>query len=327
MPAEWLIERGIGEVRAALVDDGYIVELRIDREGGLKAGSVRQGRLTSILVPGKRGIVAIGTDEALIEPLPPRLTEGADLFVEVVRESIPETGRARLPKVIASAAMAERPAPTLIERLGPGCELLAHQPDRLEAAGWSDMLEEARSGIIAFDGGVLAVAVTPAMTLIDIDGAGPAIDLCRAGANAAAKAIRRHDIGGSIGIDFPTCGTKADRQEFAEIIDRILPKPFERTAINGFGFLQIVRRRVRPSIFELIQGAPVESAALALLRQAERAVGPGNRALYASPTVTVWLEQRPVLIEELRRRTGSSITMQTDPALATTAGYSHVSQA
>ena len=32
--AEWLVEAGIGETRAALVEDGYILEARIDRNDG-----------------------------------------------------------------------------------------------------------------------------------------------------------------------------------------------------------------------------------------------------------------------------------------------------
>ena len=87
------------------------------------------------------------------------------------------------------------------------------------------------------------------------------------GAAEAAKAIRRLDIGGSIGIDLPTAGSKASRQAAAAAIDDHLPQPFERTAVNGFGFVQIVRPRLRASLLELAQDrAPFE--ARALLRRA-----------------------------------------------------------
>ncbi len=324
---ELIFERGIGELRAALIDDGRIAELHIERAGGLRAGAVCQAQLTTILVPGRRGIVTVGAEQALLDPLPRGVTQGAGLFVEIVRDAIPEVGRPRLPKAVPSHAMAESAAPTLIERLGSGRELFAHQADSLEMAGWSEMLEEARSGVIPFVGGTLAVAVTPAMTLIDIDGALPAAELARAGAEAAARAIRRHGIGGSIGIDFPTCKDKAERQRIAAIIDQFLPQPFERTAVNGFGFLQIVRRRARASMFELMQGAPVESAALALLRQAERATGIGVRTLCAAPAVIAWLKARPALQGELERRTGATARLYTDPALAISAGHVHVSPA
>ena len=61
-----------------------------------------------------------------------------------------------------------------------------------------------RSGIIRFDGGELRVSLTPAMTLIDVDGHLPVEALAMAGAEAAARTIRRHGIAGSIGIDLPT---------------------------------------------------------------------------------------------------------------------------
>ena len=40
---EWWIERGIGETRAALIDDDTIVEARIEIEGLARAGSVVAG--------------------------------------------------------------------------------------------------------------------------------------------------------------------------------------------------------------------------------------------------------------------------------------------
>ena len=44
--AEWLYEDGIGERRAALVEDGEIIEARIERDGeGPRVGAVVQARL------------------------------------------------------------------------------------------------------------------------------------------------------------------------------------------------------------------------------------------------------------------------------------------
>ena len=113
------------------------------------------------------------------------------------------------------------------------------------------------------------MSATPAMTLIDVDGYLAPEELAVLGASAAADAIRRLDIGGSIGIDLPTAGSKAARQDAAEQIDTRLPQPFERTAVNGFGFVQIVRPRTRPSLVELAQDRPAFEAR-ALLRRAVR---------------------------------------------------------
>ena len=324
MSEDWLIERGIGETRAARIEHGHIVELRIERDGGgLRAGMVRLARLTTILAPLRRGIVRIGTDEALLEPLPRGLAEGGSLFVEIVRDAIPESGRAKLPKATLpeSGCAAERdPVPLT------GRELAAHQPDELEAAGWSEALEEARSGLVPFDGGTLAIALTPAMTLIDVDGTLPPAHLALAAVGAAARTIVRHGIAGNIGIDLLTVGGREVRIGLAAAFDDVMPQPFERTIVNGFGFLQVVRRRTRASIFELVQSAPVETAALALLRQAERATGPGTRELTAASAVTAWLDARHPLMEELRRRSGAGVRLRADPALAISAGHVHLAQ-
>ena len=66
--------------------------------------------------------------------------------------------------------------------------------DRFEEAGWSELLEEAATGEIAFDGGALRMSLTPAMTLFDVDGSLPPAALAEAGAAAAARAIRRFGI-------------------------------------------------------------------------------------------------------------------------------------
>ena len=111
----------------------------------------------------------------------------------------------------------------------------------LGAAGWDDLLDEARTRHRRFAGGELRISPTPAMTLIDVDGFCAPDELAVPGAGRAARgdpparhrrldrhrpADRRRQ-GGAAG------GRRGDR--------RVLPQPFERTAVNGFGFVQIVR--------------------------------------------------------------------------------------
>ncbi len=312
----------MGENRAALVERDEILEAEIELPGQLGAGSVVPGRLTSILITGRRGIVALEDGgEALIEPLPPTLTEGAALRVEIRREALPEAGRAKLPKCRATDAPL-RHGPTLRERLASSgltvSELSSLGPDRLEAAGWSELLEEALSGEIAFEGGALRMSLTPAMTLFDVDGALPPAQLAAAGAAAAGRAVRRFGIGGSIGIDLPTLASREERQAAAAAFDAALPQPFERTAVNGFGFLQIVRKRERPSIPELLQSDPVGAAARALLRRAERCGGSGERVIHAAPAVISRIEAE---VEALAARVGASVALRAEPGLAISAGH------
>jgi hypothetical protein len=321
---QWLLERGIGEDRAILVEDGEVLQAAVELPAGLRAGTVVDARLTAILVPGKRGIVGIdGQDEALIEPLPARSTEGGTLRVEIVREAVPEAGRAKLAKAKATDAPLQ-PGASLAERIGPHRLLRPSEPDLFEEAGWSELLETALSGEIAFPGGALRMSLTPAMTLLDVDGALEPAALAAAGAAAAGRAIRRFGIGGSIGIDLPTLPGRAERQAAAAALDAALPPPFERTAVNGFGFLQVVRRRERPSLPELLRADPAGAAARALLRKAERLTGP--LTLVAPPVVTARLERESEWLEELARRTGGTVRLQSKADLPISGGYVHQRQ-
>ncbi|MCM8729892.1 ribonuclease [Hephaestia sp. GCM10023244] len=304
--AEWLYEAGIGEARAALVENGVIVEARLELEGNLPLGTIAEAR--------RRGDHVVLDDgrEAMLDRVPPRLSEGAALLVEIVREAIPEPGRAKRPRAIPAAPDARpAPGPDLLARITatniPIRLLRAHESDALEAAGWSELLDEAETGEIGFGRGALRLSPTPAMTLFDVDGAAPLLDLAIAGAIASARTIRRLDIGGSIGIDLPTLGGKAERQRVAEAIDATLPQPFERTAMNGFGFLQIVRPRPRASLVELLRADPAGAIARAALRTIERTPPPvPPRHILPAPALA-WLDARPHLVAELARRTGVPI--------------------
>ncbi|BBE33258.1 ribonuclease [Sphingosinicella microcystinivorans] len=323
--AEWLIERGIGETRAALVEAGEIAEMRIGREGAPRVGEIWDARLTAKL-GARRGIVLLGDHEALLEPVPADLAEGGLVRVIVAREPIPERGRPRIAKARAEGVAGATPGLIAAPAFDPpGARVLGHG-ETLDDYGWGDAIADAESGHVAFTGGSLAIVPTPAMTTIDIDGDLPAVDLALAGVRAAVAVIRRFDIGGSIGIDLPTLRDKVARQAAADLVDSLLPQPFERTAVNGFGFLQIVRPRPRASIVELVQNARLETAALALLHLAARTPGAGPRTLTAAPRVTAWLRAHAPLVTELERRIGAQVVLAEDAALALQAGHVHAAQ-
>ena len=75
---EWLVERGIGETRAALVDHGEIIEARIQLDGSPAAGTVLDARLASIGMNG-RNAVAVSPEgtEYLLPRGAPGVREGA----------------------------------------------------------------------------------------------------------------------------------------------------------------------------------------------------------------------------------------------------------
>lgn len=319
--AEWLYEEGIGENRAILVEDGQIAEAIIELPSKLRAGSVVSARLAPILIAGRRAIAVLEDgSEVLVEPVPAGITEGAAVRIEIMREAVAEHGRPKRAKGRVTDA-AVRAGLSLRERLAGASLVSSAGPDLFEQAGWSELLEDAASGEIDFPGGALRMSLTPAMTLFDVDGVLPPPALAEAGARAAGWAIRRLGIAGSIGIDLPTLPSKEDRQKAAGALDSVLPQPFERTAVNGFGFLQVVRRRERASLAEIVQGDPAGAAARALLRQAERAQGHGLRSIHAAPEVIERIET-PAR-EALERRTGCRIALRAEPGLAISAGHVH----
>lgn len=325
--AEWLYEQGIGEDRAILVADGAIVVAQVERHSsGPRAGLIAEARLVEA-GPKTGGVVRFADNaEAVIARVPAGVSVGAQMIVEVTREAMPEPGKTK--RAVARATdQAPRAAPSLHDRIAesgvPVIRSSAHDAaDRFEEAGWSELLDEAATGEISFPGGALRVSLTPAMTLIDIDGAsGDAYPLALAGIGAAGRAIVRMDITGSIGIDLPTLADRVQRLALAEAFDAIVAQPFERTAVNGFGFLQLVRRRVRPSLAELMRYRPVESASLALLRRAERAHGIGPARLVVAPSVAAWIESRPALVEQLSQRLGRNVAIGVSESEGLDGGY------
>lgn len=309
--SEWLYEAGIGENRAALVEGGAIVEARIEPDdAGPSLGTIAEARLIERPTANRGARIEL-TDgsEALLDAIPKGLSEGRGLLVEIVREAIPEAGRPKPPRArLAPEGAGPAPGPDLLARITatgiPVRTCQPHQADALEAAGWSELLAEAASGEIAFPGGQLRMSVTPAMTLFDIDGAPPLEPLAIGGGIAAARAIRRFGIGGSIGVDFPTLPDKPARNRVVEAFDGALPQPYERTAINGFGFLQVVRRRPRASVPELLALDPLAAELRAVMRRIERS-GPTDPTQHRLPPALIAaLDRRPDWLAALHRRTG-----------------------
>ena len=324
----WRIERGIGETRAARIADGAITDIRIERDSdGVRAGTIDTARVIERGPAARRARVALDTagEVAMLEPVPAGCGDGTRLMVEVVRSAVAEAGRVKPAKVrpaqpdarVAPAArLSDDPAARPVPGFGP---------DPLEDAGWSDWIEIARTGAMAFPGGQILIAPTPAMTLIDIDGEGDPVALATAGVIAAARAIRALDIGGSIGIDCPALPDKAARQAVATAFDAALDAPAsgvaERTAINGFGLLHLVRRRSAPSLIERVRFAPVESAALDLLRRGQRAQGTGGMTLTAAPAVAEWLSARTPLLDALADAIGRRVAVAPDATLGLWSGH------
>ena len=322
--AEWLHETGIGEERAILVEGGTIIAARVEWNEGLRLGLVAKARLVAKRASADRGTVRFPSgEEALVDGLPRDAHEGVEIMVRVTRSAIAEHGRHKLAKARAASGEIARPAPTLLESLRGGdlpVRTVRADDGALDAHGWQELMEQAQSGLVPFAGGSLVVSPTPAMTLIDVDGVLPPRSLALAAVPAIVTALSRLDIAGSVGIDFPSLGERRDRQAVdAALATALASWRGERTAMNGFGFVQLVSRLERPSLVARLQRQPVAAAARMLLRQAERVPPGGALLLVARPEVRAAI--RSEWLAELARRSGRPVSWREDPTLALSGGF------
>lgn len=323
--AEWLVEQGIGETRAALIDGGEILQTRVERDGD---GHLPGARVLARLIDAHARLARSNDGQELLLTHRPDLSEGRDFTAEIRRAAIAEAALVKRATAVAVDGP-PTPLPPLAERLARGglpvCMLAAHAPDTLEAAGWSELWAEAAGGLIPFPGGLLRLSLTPAMVVFDIDGNAPPGDLARGGAAAAAATILRMGLGGGIVIDCPRVADKAARAAIDAAFDEAWQAGhgghYERTATSGFGLLHIIVPRTMPSIAERAIFDRVGSAAIALLRRAERARGTGALTLHAHPAVVDWLAARDALTGELAARTGRPVSLSSAHELAMEAGH------
>ncbi|TNE51112.1 MAG: ribonuclease [Sphingomonadales bacterium] len=316
--AEWLIEEGIGESRALLVDKGEAKAAKLYWPGEIYAGLETRGQLTAKPAGAKRGTVQLehGT-EALIDHLPMDITEGKTIGVRISRAPLHERGRFKraIGRYVAPGELSKAPANPF-----PEGKVVRRFPDGL----WEEVWSTASSGVIEFHSGQILACATPAMTLIDIDGADNPGRTASAAVTAVAQAIHWFDLGGSIGIDFPTIQSKADRKHVDSLIDTALADwPHERTAMNGFGFVQIVARLAGPSLLHRFATSRTGMCARMALRRAEIAEGTG-RILLLTVHPALKAKLKPDWLDELSRGTGREVRIETDPGLALEAAQAQI---
>ena len=307
--AEWLIEQGIGETRALLVEGGEVVAAKLQWPGELVAGEFYTGKLTNKTGGARRGLAILNTGvEVLVDHLPASINEGASGHIRITRPAIAERGRLKRAQGRWHDGDAGSEALSPLEG--------ARRVTAFDAGQWEELWHAASSGSIAFAGGEILCAVTPAMSVIDIDGALPPRELALAAIPAIAQALRWFDMGGNIGIDFPTIEAKADRKAIDDALASALTDwAHERTAMNGFGFVQIIARLEAPSLLHRFATSRTGMCARYALRVAERAQGTGAVLLLTvHPALKAKL--KPEWLDELARRTGKQIRIETDPVLA-----------
>jgi hypothetical protein len=319
--AEWLIEDGIGERRALLVAGERVLAARISWPGELGAGAQVTGQLTAKLKGTRRGVVRLaGGTEALVDHLPKEITEGESLELVITRAGLSERGRFKRAHARAVGADATLPASPWPE---------GRIVRRFPAGLWEEVWHAASAAALDFPGGEVLVSVTPAMTVIDIDGIGSPREVALAAVPAIARALRWFDIGGNIGIDFPTLAAKADRRAVDEALGAALADwPHERTAMNGFGFVQLVARLEGPSLLHRFASRRLGMAARMALRRAELAADAGTgRILVLTVHPALKAKLREDWIAALSARTGRAVRLDIDPGLAIEAAHAQLAEA
>ncbi len=308
----WVVEDGVGETRALLIDGDRVLAAKLRWPGELYRGQELTAKLAS--KRGARGtaITAEGR-ELMVDRLPREVSEGSELDLAVTRAALAERGRYKL----ASARLGSQLSP-VTDPIETGKRV-----HRFPSGMWEEVWQAASSGEVAFDGGSLLFAVTPAMTLVDIDGALDPRSLALAAVEPLARSLAEFDLGGSIGIDFPTLEAKAERKAVDTALgDALGDWSHERTAMNGFGFVQLVARLEGPSLLHRFATSRLGMAARMALRRAEMVEGAGMTLLTVHPALKAKL--RPEWLAEVERRTGRPLRIETDPGLAIEAAAAQI---
>jgi Ribonuclease E/G family len=338
-----------GEIRTLLTENGKGAELRLVRSVGpwLHPG-VRNVRLGN-RIDARRALVHYDGGEGEIAPVP-ILSEGSLLDAELIRAPIPEPGRwkravfrtatdrpaqapIKLPDSVTAIICADpRIAASIRARLGDHCPDIVIEAAAIEDAAFDLWYERAIIGEFVIEGGLLTIERTRAMTMIDIDGVKEARGVNLAAARSIPWLLRFLAIGGQVGIDFLATANKAERAEIDTELAAaaMVLGQHERTAMNGFGFVQLVLPRPGPNIIEQLCGtalkeASIETQALRLLREASRSSGHGKRQLAAPPAIIDLIKSWPEQTNALQSSLGVQIELVPD-ASATGYGYAHVSQ-
>ena len=318
-----------GERRAACVEDGQIVEIHIQRDAHWVLGECGMGRVDRRTAAGAYIITEDGSEVLLRGKT--GAAEGTKVAFEVTREAIAEPGRIKPPEVILHDGL---PADALSK------DGLWEQ--RLAAFGCSTATQSLNEGFDTAIAGyaqvgdvIISFQRTKAGLVFDVDGIGDAFAINRIAAVEIARLLRLYQVGAMVMIDFVSMEAKAQRAEIANIFDAASAKdsrPFERTAINGYGLMQVVRARPRPSVLDHLFGTRIaalsdETQAYWLFRSAARSSGFGDRTITARPAVAHLLssERWAHLRTECARLAGAGVAVVADEN-ATGYGHVHVAQ-
>ncbi|WP_281299797.1 MULTISPECIES: ribonuclease E/G [unclassified Iodidimonas] len=222
--------------------------------------------------------------------------------------------------------------------------------------GVEEALDALIDGHIALpSGGMISIDETRAATVIDVDsakatagqsagqsGAGSgrawgraAFEVNCEAARVLARLLRFGRIGGLVVIDFIDMQKKDHKDALIAAFDAALaddPLPVRLSGINAHGILTLTRKRLGPSVREMLLQAPgprlsLYSLAHDLLRRAERTAimdpRPGTLVLSLSPALGRLFEG-PDWLARLSERTGRVIDLRMDESVPSDQPLCHI---
>jgi len=314
-----------GERRAAVVENGNIVEIHLQRDALWALGECGVGRIDR-KTPSGAYVVADDGSTLLLRGKTNAL-EGARVMFAVTREAISEPSRIKPPEIMLRDSLDE----TLIGKDALWDVRLASLGQSAITASIAEGFDVAIAGQSQLGDVTISFQRTKAGLVFDIDGIGDAFAINLVAAREVARLLRLYQVGAMVLIDFVSMESKAQRTQIAEAFDAasvLDPRPFERTAINGYGMMQVVRARPRPSVLDQLFGTRIaalsdETQAYWLLRAVAQSSGFGARTVTTRPEVATLLqsERWATWRAQAVRLAGADMQVVADEKAA---GYGHV---
>ena len=316
-----------GETRAIIFENEKAAELHIWRSHHSPVGGVYDARI-SARAPA-HDYARLNNGDEIILPKVMGQHEGTIHRVKIVRQQICEPGKLKLAVAAPSNdALTDHNQLAALwqEALAARCHRIIDLP-----ADFDDQFDIALAGRSESDGATIWFERTKAGLVFDVDGIGDALANNRAAAAEIARLLRLFQIGGAAMIDFIGMENKTHRLAVADAFDRASAddlRRFERTSINGYGLMQVIRPKPAPSILDTLFGTrrvslSDETLILALLRAAGRTSGAGVRRCITTPALAAQLES-PIwlpVIAQAARQAGAPLEIVADE---TARGYGHV---
>lgn len=256
-----VLERRIGETRAALYQGKKCVELFLARDseaGRPAAGDVFSGRVRSVDTSLSAAFIDLGDDSPgflnfSLASGAPRFREGQMLRVSVTREAEGHKG-----PILQYVEMSEAEKPGRESGDDLTARLKGLYADLEVGEGQvPDFMASTELDVALKGGGSITIEPTRAITAIDVD-TGPADNkrnVAIAAAKEAARQIRLRGIGGLVLIDFPNLRKKKDRDDLWQcLVDNFDgdPRSVKIAPISRFGTIELTRTKTSRSLMEMM---------------------------------------------------------------------------